>query len=207
MLSFFKSKKNKTPKRGTAFFHRENLIQTIEELNSVLSKLNSSDSTKTGKNITFQGLELDTITKKNLKKDFGDEAFILDPQSGIENHKIYYYRIVSDYFRFLLQIHFINDKFFFAATKIYAETILSEADKKKIIMQITNKYYPDADNEIINFNLEDSKGNILCTHDDVFYHIKYLPNNIINRTLKKKYESYKKVNSNEVKKDTLDRLI
>ncbi len=207
MLSFFRSKKNKTPKKGGSFYHRENLIQTIEELNTVLSQLDSTDSIKTEKNLVFQGLELDTIVTKNLENDFGEESFLLDAESGIENHTVYFYRIVSDYFRFLLQIHFVDDQFFFAATKVYAETLLSAADKKKVIMQIANKYYPDADSEIINFNIRDPKGNILSTHDDVYYHIKYLPNNNTSRTLKKKFESFKKVDSGQVIKETLDRLI
>ena len=46
MLSFFKSSKKQSPKKGQSFYHRENLIQTIDELNYVLSHLDSPKNTK-----------------------------------------------------------------------------------------------------------------------------------------------------------------
>jgi len=207
MLSFFKSKKPKTPKKGGSFYHRENLIQTIEELNSALNQPNSSDIIKSESNILFQGFELSSIIKKNLEDDFGEESFILEPDSGIEGHEVYYYRITSDYFRFLIQLHFVNDKFFFAATKVYAESLLSLVDKKKVIKQVASKYHPTASDETINFNIKDPEGNMLYTHDDVYYHIKYLPNNQINKELKKQYGSFKKSDPSQEINDTLDRLI
>ena len=207
MLSFFKSKKAKTPKKGGSFYHRENLIQTIEELNNMLNQPSSSDITKAESNILFQGFELDSIVKKNLENDFGEESFLLEPDSGIEGHEVYFYRIVSDYFRFLIQIHFVDDKFFFSATKVYSESLLSTIDKKKVIKQIASKYNPTADDETINFNIIDPSGNMLFTHDDVYYHIKYLPNNQINKDLKKQYGNFKKTDPGQEIKETLDRLI
>ena len=207
MLSFFKSKKNKAPKKGGSFYHRENLIQTIEELNSVLNQPNSADITKSESNILFQGFELKSITKNNLENDFGEESFILEPESGIVGHEVYYYRIVSDYFRFLIQIHFVNDKFFFSATKVYAESLLSAIDKKKVIKQIASKYHPTANDETINFIIKDPVGNMLFTQDDVYYNIKYLPNNQTNKDLKNQYGSFKKTDSSQDVKETLDRLI
>ena len=207
MFSFFKSKKNKTPKKGGSFYHRESLIQTIEELNIILNQSNSADITKTESNIHFQGFELDSIIKENLENDFGEESFLLEADSGIENHEVYFYRIVSDYLRFLIQIHFVNDKFFFAATKIYSESLLSEKDKKKVIKQIASKYQPTASDETINFNIKDTVGNMLFTHDDVYYHIKYIPNNQVNKDLKKQYGGFKKSDPGKEIKETLDRLI
>ncbi len=207
MLSFFKSKKNKAQKKGGSFYHRENLIQTIEELNNMLNQPNSSGITLSDANILFQGFELDSIIKKNLEDDFGEESFLLEPEGGIEGHKVYFYRIVSDYFRFLIQIHFIDDKFFFSATKVYSESVLSLIDKKKVIKQIANKYHLTVNNETINFNIKDPAGNMLFTHDDVYYHIKYLPNNQINKELKKQYQGFKKADPAEEIKETLDRLI
>jgi len=207
MLSFFKSKKNKAPKKGGSFYHRENLIQTIEELNNMLNQPNSSDITLSNSNILFQGFELDSIVEKNLEDDFGEESFILEPDSNIEDHVVYFYRIVSDYFRFLIQIHFIGDKFFFSATKVYAESLLSLTDKRKVIKQIASKYHPTANDETINFNIKDPLGNMLFTHDDVYYHIKYLPNNQMNKDLKKQYQGFKKADPGEEIKETLNRLI
>ncbi|MBC8320895.1 MAG: hypothetical protein H8E34_09255 [Bacteroidetes bacterium] len=93
MLPFFKRNQKKTSKKGASFYHRENIIQTIEELNKVLSYLNSPDTIKSKTNIIFKGYELDTINEKNLEDNFGEESFLLEPKSGLENHKVYFYRI------------------------------------------------------------------------------------------------------------------
>lgn len=203
----FKSDKKKTHKKGSSFYHRESLIQTIDELNSVLSHLGSSKATKTITNINFKGFELDAINEKTLVNDFGEESFLLEPESGILGHKIHYYRLSSQHLRFLIQLHFIDDKFFFAGNKVYSESLLSDTDKQKVIKQITNKYYQDANNEAVDFDIEDSKGNILFTHDDIYYYIKYIPNNSINQTLKKQYSGRTKPDPGQEIKEILDDLI
>ncbi len=203
----FKSTKKKTPKKGQSFYHRENLIQTIEELNSVLSHLDSSKTTKTKADIIFKGFELDSIFEENLENDFGEESFLLEPDSGITGHKIYFYRISSEHFRFLIQLHFIDDNFFLASNKVYSESLMSDSDKTKVIQQITKKYYPEADSKVKEFDLEDPKGNILFTHDDIYYYIKYIPNNAINQKLKKQYSGFTKPEAGLEIKETLDDLI
>lgn len=207
MLSFFKSSKKKAPKKGQSFYHRENLIQTIEELNSLLDHLDTTLPLKTDTELLFKGFSLDSIIEKNLEDDFGEESFLLEPDSGIDGHKIYFYRISSEHFRFLISLHFINDQFFFAVNKVYSESLLSDKDKKKVIKQITNKYYPDAPDDLIEFNIEDPKGNVLFTHDDIYYYIKYLPNNSINQKIKKQYTGYHKPEAGAELKETLDELI
>lgn len=98
----FKSTKKKTHKKGASFYRRENLIQTVDELKNILSHLGSSNATKTTTNIIFKGVELDAISLKNLLSDFGDESFLLEPESGITGHKIHYYRFSSQHLRFLI---------------------------------------------------------------------------------------------------------
>ena len=207
MFSFFKQSKKKTSQKGSSFYHRENLIQTIEELNDLLNRLNANDANESKANILFQGNELDSISEKNLENDFGEESFILEPDSEILNHIVYYYRIVSGNLRFLIQVHFIDNQFMFASNKVYSDALLSISDKQKVVKQITSKYFPEADKETIMFNLKDAKGNVLFTHDHVYYYINYLPNNAINQKLTKQYEGYKKVDAAQEVKDTLDRLI
>ena len=207
MFSFFKQSKKKTSQKGSSFYHRENLIQTIEELNDLLNRLKANDANESKANILFQGNELDSISEKNLENDFGEESFILEPDSEILNHIVYYYRIVSGNLRFLIQVHFIDNQFMFASNKVYSDALLSISDKQKVVKQITSKYFPEADKETIMFNLKDAKGNVLFTHDHVYYYINYLPNNAINQKLKKQYEGYKKVDAAQEVNDTLDRLI
>jgi len=207
MLSFFKSSKKKIPKKGKAFYERENLIQTIKELNNCLDHLEFSGTTKTSSNILFQGVALDAIVEKNLENDFGEESFCCEPDGEISDHKIYYYRISSQHLRFLIQIHFIDGQFFFAGTKIYSDALLSSTDKQRVLKQIITKYYPDADEQTFEFDIEDPKGNILFTRDDVYYYIQYLANNSTSQNLKKQYSGYKGPKPSEEIKDTLYRLI
>ncbi len=208
MLSFFKKKHKKKPhKKGHSFYDRENLIQTIEELNHVLSYLGSSDCTKTNSEILFQGKQLDSINKKDLEKKFGEESFILEANNIFPNHEVYYYRITSEHLKFLIQLHFVKDQFFFAATKVYAETLMSKKDIQNVIGHIKNKYYPEATEDTMNFSIEDPKGNVLFTRDDIYYYIKYLPNNITNQELQKQFLGYSKPSSVKSLKNTLDDLI
>lgn len=215
MLSFFKkSKKNpeapppkKVHKKGQSFYDRENIIQTIDELNNVLGRLGSSDLSKSNTEILFQGKNLDSIVKKNLEDDFGVESFLLEPTSDIPTHEVHYYRITSEHLKFLTQLHFYEDQFFFAATKVYAETLMNEEDMQNVIDRIKAKYYPEAKEGTVNFNIEDPKGNVLFTHDDMYYYIKYIPNNSINKRLKNQFSGYVKPSSGKEVKDTLDNLI
>ena len=207
MLSFFKSSKKKTPKKGKTFYERENFIYTINDLNNCIKHLSSSKNTKTNSNILFQGYELDSIHEKDLEKNFGEESFFLEPDNDIPEHKIYYYRITSQHLRFLIQLHFIDDQFFFAATKVYSDALLSAADKQRVLKQIITKYYPNANEDTIEFDIEDPKGNVLFTQDDVYYYIKYLANNATSQNLKKQYSGYEEPKPGQEIKETLDKLI
>ncbi len=207
MLSFFKSSKKKAPKKGQSFYHRENVIQNIEEFSHIISHLSSNNLNVSISNIAFQGISLDKILEKNAESDFGEESFILEPDTGIKNHKVYYYRITSNHLRFLIQIHFTDGTFFFAANKVYSDALLSNNDKAKVAKQIVSKYCPDASNKAIDFNIKDSLGNVLFTKDHVFYYINYLPNNAITQALLKQFGNYKKPKSGQDINETLDRLI
>ena len=206
MLSFFKSSKTKIPKKGKSFYDRENLIQTVKELCNVIDRVDNSKITKTNSNILFQNIELDAITEKNLRKDFGQEAYCLEPDSGISNHRVYYYRLAFKDLRLLLQLHFFEDQFFFAATKVYSDALLTNADKQKVLNQIISTYHPNIDNHSFDLDIMDPAGNILFTQDNVFYYMKYLANNTTCQKLKKQYTGSKNLKSAK-NKDTLDKLI
>lgn len=206
MLSFFKSSKKKIPKKGTSFYERENLIQTIKELNKVLYLLNSSKISKTNSSILFQNVELSAITEKKLTKDFGEESYCLEPNSGIHDHRIYFYRTTSQNLKLLIQLHFFEDKFFFAATKVYSDALLTNSDKQKVLNQIISTYHPDMDNQSFDVDLIDPKGNILFAQDNVFYYMKYIANNSTSQKLKKQYLGNEKPKP-EKNKDTLDKFI
>ncbi len=207
MPSFFRSSKKKTKQKGESYYHRENLIQTEFELCKVLDYLGSAKATKTATKILFLGKELDSIIKKNMVKDFGKESFILKPNNNISGHEIYFYHITHEGLRFLVQLHFVDGQFFFAANKVYSDMFLSDSDKEKIIQRINNKYCKNVENKIIEFEIIDEHGNILYTRDNVYYFIRYLANNPTSERLNKQYKCYVRPSQEQKPKDNLDSLI
>lgn len=207
MLSFFKSSKKKSVRKGKAFYDRENLIQTIDELYVILSLLKSDDSIVTKEPILFQGKELSSINIKNLGELFGDESYILTPENGISDHKVYYYRIKSEHLKFLVQLHFIKNEFFLAGTKVYSDNLLTDNDKLKVIEKIRAKYCPELHSSIYEFKIRDKEGNTLWTQEDVFFHINCLYNNSTCQQLKEQYSGHVKPKPGQEIKNTLDNII
>lgn len=208
MKSVFKLfKKKGSSRKGHSFYVRENLIQTIDELNLIMQNLDTEDAIETSSKIVFQNKELDSINFKNLVYDFGKESYILEPKTYLEGHKIYFYRVTSGHLKFLMQIHFINEDFFFAGTKVYAESYLSKNDLYKVTHRIIEKYCPSIDKSIIDFKIKDTIGNVMFTHQDIYYYIKYLANNGTSKKLKNQYSGYRRSTGGEEIKETLDSLI
>ena len=207
MHSLFRSKKTKTKRKSESFYHRENLIQTEFELSKVLGYLDSAGAIKSKSDILFRGIELGSIDKKIMERELGKEFFLLKPDSNISGHEICFYHISFEGLRFLAQLHFIDGQFFFAANKVYSDMFLSDSDKDKIVSRIKNKYCPDADREMIEFELIDDHGNILSSNDNVYYFIRYLANNNTSQKLKAKYEGYERPVAEQENKNQLDSLI
>ncbi len=105
MHSFIRSSRKKPRQKGESYYHRENLIQTEFELIKVLGNLDSTITKKLAFEILFLGKKLDSITKKNIRKDFGKESFLLRPNSNISDHEIYFYHITFDSLRYLVHVH------------------------------------------------------------------------------------------------------
>lgn len=206
MLSFFKSSKKKPQQKGRAFYERENLIQTIDELNDILAISDNENLDVTNNKILFHGKELDEIKLADLEDLLGETSFVFNPDNSIEGHEVYYFRLKSEHLKFLIQVHFIDDEFFLAGTKIYSDTLLSKNDKQRVVQQIVDKYGQKG-NGITEFMFKGSEGNILWTNDDVFFHINYLKCEGMCEKLKKKYYGISKPKPGQEIKDTLDSLI
>lgn len=208
MLSFFKSSKKRTQKKGGSFYHRENIILTTEELEKLFDQYNSESIVKTNTQIQIQGNNLDNITTKNIKTLFGEESFITEENDDfIDNHSIYFYRYTSQQLRFLTQIHFSNNEFFLAATKVYADHILSDKEKQDVFNRLKNKYCPDNKNIKKEFNIEDKLGNLLSTYDDMYFYIRYIPNNKTIFSIKNHLKEFSKKDTEMNADNELDKLI
>jgi hypothetical protein len=207
-LPFIKSrKKKKSPQKNHVFYARENIIQTIPELNKILSKLSDKEIYKTNRKIEFYKHPIGQINEAFLKKQFGDVSFLLEPENGVENSKVYYFKMTSEHLKFLIQVHFYNDEFFMASTKVYGNTLLSPTDKLKVSSTLYNKYCPEKLNDNSDFIVSDEDGNIVFIIDDVFYHIIYLANNKVTEQLRVKYADYFTTQPGQELKETLNDLI
>ena len=207
MRSIFRSGKKKKSKKGIVFYERENLFQTVGDLIKTLDIIDDSNCLLAQNPIEFHGNKLDNINEKTISSDFGEKAFLLMPETVVEGSKIYYFRLSSEHLKFLIQVHFLDGYFYFASTKVYGDSLLSERDKKKVIKRIVKKYIPESDDYEFEFKIRDEQGNILFTKDDVFFHINYLPNNKITQKLREKHSDYKPPKPGQNLKNTLDELI
>lgn len=208
MLSFFRKPKKKNLTKNSTFYHRENLIQNIYDLNNVFHVEPSGFDT-TNFSITFQGVPLENVNSKLLEEKLGDETYLLDHNDVILGHKIYFYRKNVNKYRLLIQIHFIDNKLFFAATKFSAENLLNNHDKETIINYLLSNY-----NDVtyktnqFDYGFTDVKGNKICTTDNVFLYIKYYPSNSDLKQIQQLAEngSYDNISTN-LNEDTLDKFI
>lgn len=197
MGSFFKRFKKKNPlttQKGSPYYVRESMIQIQSDLAEIMQQATALDFVSISKTITFHGVEVIKITPQLLKSKFGTPSHIHDNSDEIEGHKVYYYRDSIDFYKFLLQFHFIDNQFFFASNKISSVTNLSDSDMDKIVNRIFTKYLADKKNKVAEshkLRIKDADGSMLYTLDDVYFHIKYLPGNSFRQSLMKKYADYK----------------
>ncbi len=207
MASLFKSSKKNAHKKGASFYHRENLLLTIQDFNEAISHFDNESIINTDLKIQIQGCFLENITPKIIKTIFGEEAYKLtDGLKFIQNHSIYYYRYSTHQFKFLTQLHFCDKDFFFAATKVYSDHILSDYEKQEIINSIKNKYCSYKDTINFKFDIIDKSGNLLSTYDDMYLYIRYIPNNDTVEFFKNKFKGYLKPKTGSSLKDDIDKL-
>lgn len=195
MPSFFKRFKKKIipiSSKGSSYFERENIIQDTRDLKNILQILNEKIFSETKKDITFHGVPLLKTSPRELKNKFGAPMYIFNNSDNIESHKIFFYKDSVDFYKFLIQYHFIDNNFFFASNKVSSLTALSEEDKTKIVGRIKTKYFGEEAKEIkgLKVKLRDQNGSIFYTVDDVYYYLNYLLDNQTTKKLIKLYPDF-----------------
>ena len=195
MTSFFKKFKKSLPlvsTKNATYYNRENQIENLSDLKNVLEAAPEIKALKTSTDFTFNNIPLLNISQNLLITKFENPVFILDNDGEIKGHKVFFYRESIDYYRFLIQYHFIDGDFFFATNKISSVTILSDVDKQKIIDRINNKYLDQksGDNKSLTIKIIDPNNSIIFTRDDVYFHINYLAGNKTTKALIDAYADY-----------------
>lgn len=187
MFSFFRKSKKKPQTKNSTYYYRENQIQVKEDLKLIFDKKGSSF---TKNDILFQGLKLNEINVAQLEKQFGEESFLLDHDDVIPGHKVFFYKKFVEKFTLLIQLHFINDIFISATTKVSAEALISDKDKE-IICHLLLKNYPDIPTPETDYEYDfsDQQGNIIYSKDLIYLHIHYIAGNPIVDKLKKDMEN------------------
>ncbi len=191
MASLFKKFKKNIPvptSKNSTYYKRENNIGNTEDLKRILLATPDLKAFKTDKTITFNNIPLPEITFPKLKEKFGNPAHVYKNEQ-VEGHTVMFYRDSVSYYKFLIQYHFINNAFFFAANKISTTGILSDSDKKKIVDRICKKYLDKAFDEKEGWliKVSDPIGNQIHTLDDVYFHLYYLAENETTRKLREHY--------------------
>lgn len=194
MASLFKRFKKTLPastSKGSTYYERENTIGNLDDLKKVLEGAPKIPSSKTDVEITFNNIPLNEITLAGLKKKFGAPAYV-HKNELIDGHAVLFYRESVNYYKFLIQYHFINNKFFFASNKISSMGVLNDDDINKILSRISNKYLNKEfkDKQGRQMKVTDPNGSIIYTFDDVYFHLLYLVNNETTRNLIEKYADH-----------------
>lgn len=195
MASWFKKFKKSVPittSSGSTYYKRENNIQNVTDLKEILSGAPKIPELKTDVGITLNNISLSGITVSAIKKKFGTPSYILKNEE-IDSHVVYFYKESVAYYKFMIQYHFINNKFFFAGNKISSMGVLNDEDKVKVISRISKKYlgkeYDPSKGWLM--KVKDPDGNIIYTIDDVYFHLYYLANNKTTEELIKHYGDVK----------------
>ncbi len=209
MLGFFKRKNPDSLTTKSSYYERECVINTPTDLFLLLSDVKKATFDQTDVPILVNGLSLNGMTTKQLTKNLDTPNYLFDNKENIPNHKVYFYKEEVDIYRFLLQYHFIDDKLFFVANKIYSGMSLSDENKVKIVKQLAEKYLHISDYKVpedFGIFIEDSKKNKVFTRDGVYFFVNYISCDDITDQLWDKY-SFLEEELEKKKADSFDQSL
>ncbi len=191
MLSFFKSNKYSPATINSTYYIRECSIHNVYDLNLILQpeKEDCSLMESTTIDLEIKNLPILDLSEKIINAVLKKPIYIYDNNELLKGHKVLFYKEDVEFYRFLLQFHFIDDQFFFATNKVSSSGMLSETEKGKIINQITNRYLGInwENHDGCSIMITDQNDSMLTTVDDVYFNVNYLSGGSIKDSLIKKY--------------------
>ncbi len=167
--------------RNKSFYLRENQITAVSDFYRMLNYEPEKGAFvgKINTEIGLAGIPISQLSPDKLINEMDSPSFVLDNSENIPGHIIYFYRQNTDLIKFLIQIHFVQDKCVFINNKISATGItLTDNDKKKVVEKLFKKYNIDGKLEDENFAiyLTDRNGNKLYSTDSVHFYLNYAAN-------------------------------
>jgi len=207
MWSFFKSKENSADTINSVYYRRENYIVEDADLIAALNPDHVEGRRNCQGEIRVKSLPLIDLSQKQIIASLKKPDFIYDNSQTIKGHKVLFYKEDVEFYRFLLQFHFIDNEFFLASNKVIAPGLLPEAEKRKIINQLSSRYFPGEEINTNSFimNFTDSAGNMLYTIDEVYFFVNYIPGGDVRERVLRKFASSGLDNNKSGFENTLDK--
>jgi hypothetical protein len=213
MLGFFKKREPDSLTSKSSYYERECVVNTTTDLFLLLSDNKKNEFQPTEIPITVSNISLNGVDQKMVRKALDTPKYTFDNKENIEGHTVLFYKEEADIYRFLLQFHFIDDKLFFVANKIYTGMSLSHNNKVKIVKQLAKKYL-----NIDDFNvpeeygifIKDKDNNKVFTRDGVYFFVNYVTGDEIIDKLWEKYSFLEKEiekKKDDAFKESLDKFL
>lgn len=167
----FSKQRNRYLQNRESFYEGRNYLSNYERLKSLVSGT-STDQISTSKSIKFYGLDFGA-TLKQATKHLGKPNYASKKNSLISKHKTIYYRITISQVKCILQLHFLQDKFFLGLIEIRRA---SEEFKKEVSDLIRKKYSIDNDSWV--GKITDDDMHKIELKDDIVPYIVYQSGNM-----------------------------
>ncbi len=213
MLGFFKKREPDSLTSKSTYYERECVVNTTTDLFLLLSDCKKYDYQPTGVPVTISNISLNGINEKQVKKVLDTPKYTFNNTENIEGHTVLFYKEEADIYRFLIQFHFIDDKLFFVANKIYTGMSLSHNNKVKIVKQLAKKYLNIDDFDVpaeYGIFIKDKNNNKVFTRDGVYFYVNYVTGDDITAELWDKYSFMEKElakKKDDAFKESLDKFL
>jgi len=139
-------------------------------------------------------------TKYDIKQSLGKPDYIL-VDSGIPNHQVFFYKKRAENYRYLLQIHFIDDKMIYAMNRFKTKDLLeSTEDLFRIANLLVEKYIGKSlsVDDSIDATIVDSENNKIAISGILELRVRYISGDISLLDISKNNNNLKKKASKDI---------
>ncbi|MFP4090227.1 MAG: hypothetical protein ACLFUB_18220 [Cyclobacteriaceae bacterium] len=138
---------------------------TVEKLLALWQGLENAQMTPEV-SIKFRDIPFD-ISPQDIIMKLGRPNFVFKNQHRLKGHKVYFYRLRLDHLRSIVQLHFLDEKFFYAR---YIIKDFNEQETRTLREAYAVKYFLHEQG----LPVKDAAGNLLTMDVGLFLNIRYL---------------------------------